>query len=47
MTDTVFKASDPISHKANNVCSLDKRIVQANDTTKFEEINKSWVTNNN
>ena len=38
MTETVFKASDPITYKANNVCSLDKRIVQANDTTKFEEI---------
>ena len=38
MTERVFKASDPITHKTNNVCSLDKGIVQANDTTKIEEI---------
>lgn len=46
MSEAVFKTSDSITYKANNVSSLDKRIVQAfiaNDTNKIEEIINSGL----
>ena len=46
MAETIFKTSDPIIYKANNIYSLDKRIVQAfiaNDTNRIEEIINSGL----